>query len=451
MSVRIFVLIVLTGMIGAGGCTETSGGGPTLRGAPAAVTTKKIDPQQVQGSLMSFAERYVVSIADVSDRGRMNATTPEGRGAVLRMRLLGGMGAMGNAVNPNPIVGLMDMAIMTTLTRESLEIPSLKQAIGPQNYELFAQTLTAQEADIWGIAGDYLSQGQIEELRAAAKRWQEAHPNQEFIGGARLADFPESKETKNAGRQIADSIFGLVRLDPFTGLDPAVRQVEESRILAERMFFYVQYMPMLLSWQTDLLYNQMIAQPEMSQLLKDTSLVSANTTGFTKASHDFAEACTEFAKTIENFRKELPEQQATLVKQVNDMLSQQLDATLKQTNKDVAALRDTTVQQLNDALATQRDATLKQSSAEIGVQRDAAIKQLSEAVTAQQSLLAKNTQAMMDSSIDRLYGRLRNLVLLAAGALFVVLVAFRVVSRYWLTGKVIERLPGEVAASKVRE
>jgi len=444
------LVVVLAGIVAAlvAGCSGT-GGGPVLRRAPAA--TKNIDPQEVQESTMSFATRYVVAVADVCERTQARATTQEARSLILRNRLLAGMGAMGNAVNPNPIVGLMDMAIMVTLTRGTFDIPAVAEVLGPESHAMFVEFLAVQEQDVWRVAGSYLTEDQVGQLKAVAKQWREAHPGQEFVGGARLADLPQSKQNiNNPGAQLANSIFGLVRLDPFTGLDPAVRQVEESRILAERMFFYLQNMPTLLSWQTDLLYFQMLTQPQVTQLFKDTSVVSANTTGFTKATGDFAEACTRFASTIEAFRKELPEQQAALVKQLNEMLAAQLDATLKQTNKDVASLRDSTVQQLNETVGSQREAALKQASAEIAVQRDAVLKQLAETVTTQQDLLAKNTQAVMDSSIDQLYGKLRNLILIAAVSLFVVLVAFRLVSRYLLTGKAAARLPEEAGASRVR-
>ncbi len=413
-------------------------------------TPQSIDPQQVQATTMSFATRYVVAMADVYDRVAGNAPTPAARTLAMQGKLLAGTGAMGNAVDPSPIVGFMDMAVMVTLTRESMQDPWAQEAFGPENSTLIVEVLKVQEANIWSLANNYLTSDEIQELRTLADRWRREHPEQRDVGGARLADFPEAKQSNASNVNLATSIFGLVKLDPFSGLDPAVAQIEESRILAERMFFYLQNMPSLLSWQTDLLYTQMLAQPQVGQLLKDTTTVSTNSTDFTHATTQFADATTAFAKSIETFRSQLPDQQATLVKQTNDMLAAQSDAALKQATANIATLRDTTVQQLNDLVATQRDGALKQAATEIAAQRDAAIKQLDSTVatqrdaaikqldstiTTQQDAIAKNLQGILDTSINQLYARIRALILIAATALLAVLLIHRLIARQWPTRK----------------
>ncbi len=393
-------------------------------------TAKVIDPQEVQAATSSFAERYVVSMADVYDRVQSSPENPRARDLAQQNKLLAGQGAMGNAVNPNPIVGLMDMALMVSLTEKVMEDPWARQELGNSNCDTIVLALKSHEADIWNVVGNYLSPSQIVELRALTLRWREEHPNQHYVGGAQLADFPEAKKTDNHALQFTSSIFGLMNLDPFSGLDPAVRQVEESRILAERVFYYLQNMPMLISWQTDVLYARMLAQPQVTQALKDTSALSTNSTDFAQATGRFADASARFAQTIETFRTQLPEQQATLAKQVDEIVAAQRDAALKQANADITTLRDGAVQQVNDLVAAQRDAALKQAGVEISAQRDAAIKQLAATVTAQQDLLTKNLQEVTNGSIDHLYKKLASLVLLASGSLLAVLLVYRVAATY---------------------
>ena len=43
-----------------------------------------------------------------------------------------------------------------------------------------------------------------------------------------------------------DSVFSLFQVDPLSGLDPAVREIAQTRLFAERALFVAQKMPMLL-------------------------------------------------------------------------------------------------------------------------------------------------------------------------------------------------------------
>jgi hypothetical protein len=256
-----------------------------------------------------------------------------------------------------------------------------------------------QEADIWKLAGDYLNPDQIRELHDVADKWLADNPNQRFVAGARLAEVlalqPKSHDKPVGG--LTSNIVGLLRLDPFQGLDPAVQQVEQSRVLAERAFFYFQHMPMLLSWQTDLLYSQLLANPQTQKLLSDTSTVAGSTTRFTDSTDRFADASSRLADTVEQFRRDLPQEQDQLMKQMNELV------------------------------ATQRDGAVRQATTQISELRDATVAQLGSTMTGQQKDLSAHTQALMDQSIDRLYARLRSLVIFTALMLLAALVVYRII------------------------
>ncbi len=434
---------------------------PTQRpGAVHSNGSTSIDPELVQASTASFATRYLVAMADVYNRVPASPEYPRAADMAQAQKLVAGESALGNAVNPNPIVGLMDMALMVTLSGKVMEDPWAAEVYGTANAAMIISVLKAQETDIWNVAGGYLSAEQIKELKALTERWRAEHPDQHSVGGARLADFSEGKKAdSNPALALTKSVFGLITLDPFTGLDPAVRQVEESRILAERMFFYTQHMPTLLSWQTEVLFARMLAAPQMAELFSNTSKVTANTTDFAQATGRFADATVHFSGSIETFRTDWPQQQATLVKQVddlvakrseaslaqanadlatqrdatvkqlNDVVAKERDAALKQANAELATLRDATVQQLNDAVAAQRDAAIKQAGGEIAVQRDAALTQLATTMAAQQELMAKNLQGVLDSSLDRLFWRGSWMIVIAGGTLLGVLLLHRHLGR----------------------
>jgi hypothetical protein len=353
-----------------------------------------IDPQQVQSSTTSFADRYMTAMGDAYDQVEKNSPTPQAKIMAQRLKIYAAMGALGNAVDPNPVVGLMDMALMVTLTREITEEPWMTDMFGAENVQLIVATVKTRETDIWAQASTYLTVDQIAALHQIVERWRQEHPDQRFVSSARLADYTGEKSSKAGGLNLVNSAIGLVKLDPFNGLDPAVRQVEESRILAERVFFYTQHMPTLLSWQLELTYLEMLEQPEMRQLFANTTTVAGSTTQFTDASG-------RFASTLEDFRRQLPDQQSTLVAQLNSLIAEQRDAALQQATTEVSAVRDATVSQLN---STAND---------------------------QQALMTQNLQVIMDRSIDRLYMRLRMVVLIAVGAILAAFLFYRWVVAAW--------------------
>ena len=378
-------LACVTAAIGVGGCTHG-------RQAP--------DPRLIQAATMNFADRYVAAMADEYDRAGTAAKTPEAMIMAQRMKILAGTVAMGNAVDPNPLAGLMDMAVFVTLTHEIARDPWVAEMFGQERADAIVATLKAQDADIWRTAGLYLAPAQVQELRDLVTRWRAEHPDQRYATGVRLADLLESRGGggNNPVQQLAGSVFGLVTLDPFRGLDPAVKEVTETRVMAERLFFYLRHSPILMTWQVDSLFDQMLAQPQMTQMFTDTTTVAGSTTRFSDATSRFSDASNELAQTVEKFRLQLPEQQATLVAELNDLV------------------------------ARQRDGALQQATTQIAVQRDATIQQLGATVAAQQDLMTRNLQTVTDQSIDRLYLRTRSLVLITVGSIFLAFILYRLIA-----------------------
>ncbi len=415
-------LLLWTGAIALGGCM-TSTASPAR--TPAASSNGRQDPGAIQSAVMGFADRYLSAIAEAYDRVGASSPSPESLLAAHQAKVQAAAGALGNAVNPNPVAGLMDMAVLVTLSRESAEEPWALQTFGAETLAPIVATLKQQEADIWKIAALNLSDTQVEELRGVTAQWRQEHPQERYVSGVRLADLPQATRSSAPDARIAASIFAIIRLDPFAGLDPAVRQVEQSRVLGERMFFYVRHMSTLLSWQAEALYLQMLAAPQARQLLADTSAFTKHTGEFAHSTQQFADASSQLSATVEQFRSQLPEQQAALVEQLNTMVAARLQAALRQAGEEIQTQREGALDQAAAELDLQRQAAITQAASAITAQRNAAVEQLSAAVTAQQELMAGKLQALLDRSVDRLFERLRTLVLIAAGAILAILIAWR--------------------------
>jgi hypothetical protein len=80
-------------------------------------------------------------MADGYDRAQRAAKDPQGHIMAQRLKILAGTGAMANAVDPNPLVGLMDMALMVTLTRQIAQDPWAGEVFGPESARAILATL----------------------------------------------------------------------------------------------------------------------------------------------------------------------------------------------------------------------------------------------------------------------------------------------------------------------
>src|SRR5207302_2877568 len=85
-----------------------------------------------------------------------------------------------------------------------------------------------------------------------------------------LASLPVPNTPPGRPKEGLGSVFGFL-FKPTPKLDPAVHEVELSRATSERMFFYLQRLPMLLQLQADDVYRQMAAEPRFRPVLDNVA------------------------------------------------------------------------------------------------------------------------------------------------------------------------------------
>ena len=257
----------------------------------------KPTPAEVQQATLVFADRFIAALAESCDDLERNGTTPEARVAAQSRKVGAALATMKNAVQVNPYAGLLDMVVEVTLLRDNADAAGMEKLFGPEATQRLKTALEQQEKDAWDVASRFFTKDQLQELRQSIDDWRKAHPNANYGSFVRLNDFPETKNLSGSAdaKQRPNSVFGLLFLDPFSGMDPAVKQVELSRQLAERMFYYFQRMPMVLSWQANQLYSQMLAAPEVQTTVDQTQRFVGSTTRFASSSSRFADATDAFA------------------------------------------------------------------------------------------------------------------------------------------------------------
>jgi methyl-accepting chemotaxis protein len=77
------------------------------------------------------------------------------------------------------------------------------------------------------------------------------------------------------GKTSTSSVFSFIGIDPLSNLDPAVRELTQSRQLAERAVYYAQRTPKLLSMQVQQLVFELAVMPESVGLLQNIGRLGA--------------------------------------------------------------------------------------------------------------------------------------------------------------------------------
>lgn len=230
------------------------------------------DPVVIQQNVQRFADEFSAKMNLGIEKLRRDGQ-PLAPADVLRWKIAIGTDICAIASGPNAVANLLDLVVLASVTRAAIEghVP----VYGDSVQSLLADCRSA-ETEAWRLAATVLTEKQQVELREAIEAWRRQNPHAENILAARAVSFATQLAPKEAAtREKAGSVFGLLRLDPLAGLDPATREIAQSRLLAERALYVTQKMPQLLRWQLELLSANTLASPAVQQLVENTTQLSA--------------------------------------------------------------------------------------------------------------------------------------------------------------------------------
>jgi hypothetical protein len=230
------------------------------------------------------------------------------------------------------------MITLVTLERMLLEDPSTLEIFGPEATAALLDTYREHEAAAWRIGKRAFTPEQQQELRDMIAEWRREHPDQRYVSQVRLEDFAAARQQQvTSDGAESGSLLSLVMLDPLAGLDPAKREVQQSRMLAERAFFYVTRMPTLLKWQAESLYQGLFRSPEVQGGLSAAAQVSEAAERISKTAEQWPrDLAAEREAAIDQFFRGLAEQRDAFVEDV-DRGQDRLQGTLKQIRETVVA------------------------------------------------------------------------------------------------------------------
>ncbi|HEY8159865.1 MAG TPA: hypothetical protein VIF10_14290 [Methylobacter sp.] len=241
------------------------------------------DPVELQSKLLRFADNSIESLNIAIGKLQREDEKVTRRRTLLMRRINTTNDILAIVTGANTYANLLDMAILASLNRMNVEdywIPKL-YGESAKPYLLASQQI---EKEIWQIAATTLKEEQLSELRAAIKTWHEQHPTVRSPSDTGALGFASEVAQSNRSSRpgITSSVFNLLSIDPLMGLDPATRELANTRLFAERGLFLARHMPTLIRWETELLAINTAEMPQMEKLLANTSQLSESADRFSQ-------------------------------------------------------------------------------------------------------------------------------------------------------------------------
>jgi uncharacterized protein YukE len=194
---------------------------------------------------------------------------------------------------------------------------------------IMVEAFEKMETDAWSLAAKVMTPDQMDELYDLISEWQANHPDQRAVDYIRFSDFgeigkkPNLKEIQKPGGLLAP-------------VHEATAAVDEVRMTSERAMFLLTKMQLIMGFQAEMVYKQLVMQPEMDTLLKDIS-------GFRMTADRFADIADKLPTRMADERAAAFSDAERLLARERTALLDAIDekATLiHQINKDVQATLD---------------------------------------------------------------------------------------------------------------
>jgi len=263
-------LLVFALIVPLAGCALYDQYSPSKRAARKQVAQL----QSLQLTVMSFADEYVARTGDAIARFQEQSDNPEERLITQDWRVQQATSAYTIASGPSPVTNALDMVVLASLSRMRLEDHWVVDRFGARLKPL-QEAYRKVEAEAWLIVNGVLTEEQAQRLKEIMAQWRAAHPEVQGVSYVHFQDFADSVGAPGAGESTQPGgLFSMLGIDPFASLDPAVREITQSRALAERTIYYLQRAPTLLDMQVVRLTYQFAVMPESRALLADAQRVS---------------------------------------------------------------------------------------------------------------------------------------------------------------------------------
>ncbi|MHC4415578.1 MAG: hypothetical protein ACYS0G_09870 [Planctomycetota bacterium] len=283
----------------------------------------RLKAEDIQAEIMAFADSYTAIMSQASDRTAERI--PDRRAAIHDAKLRNVQNAINIAAGANPVGGLLDMTVMVSLQRQVVEEYWIPESWGDAGLPLL-EGLQLLEQEIWLIADRALDEEEVEALRALIPQIRERFRGQVLVSSIRASDFAEDRRATVANLKGGGSLLRLFQVDPLAGLSPAAQELAQSRLLAERAFFWAMRLPLILNWQIQDIILETLAEPETQKIVDATVRLT--------------ESSRRLSAAAEELSQRLPQERDAAIEQLAALTAAEREAALKQAFEGIATERE---------------------------------------------------------------------------------------------------------------
>jgi hypothetical protein len=283
--------------------------------------------------MFAYADKYMSGIAQVTQEIReRDPSNPDLRLRMHSLKLLITASVQQLAVSPNPEATLLDMMVFATLHRLAFEEDWARKRYGDEVKPILF-TMRILEKEIWGVAGGYLNEKQIAEVRKLIHAFKAKHPKLKVVSYIRFSDFASLRSKS----PLVDKARSGGFLVDTSGAEKAV---DEALLLAERALHYTQRVPWIIEWQVEKIFYQLAVEPEFRETLTQTQ-------GMTRS-------LDRFADSMEKLPQQMTAERRASIEQMASAIATERSAAIRELSAALAAERSATIEDVRESISTER-------------------------------------------------------------------------------------------------
>jgi hypothetical protein len=263
-----------------GGPSSTPAGGGGSASADAILLSRgssnvSRDPIYIYLQLGMLSDRVVSSIVRETEDPLEATEDLNQRESLLHLRLDVATALWNAASGPNPWANAIDTLVTLDVARRMVNGPGLTTALGDHRDEV-VRVLDSALADTRALARDFLSPAEFAALEAALSTTDTSKLDSSALDTIDLQKLLAGAQKRAPGQNPGlPSLLGLLGVDPLASLDPATREIAETRQFGERLLFNVQRLPYLMRMNAELLANDVAQQLDVDQAVGAVDRASA--------------------------------------------------------------------------------------------------------------------------------------------------------------------------------
>lgn len=387
------------------------------------VQARQSSPTEIQALVMAFADKYATRAADAFDRVHDQAATIEVRNYARDAKVAAGWGAVTIATEVNPVAAMLDMVTMVRLKRKSFEDHGAA-LLPPEAAQVIRAMHERSETEVWELAGRFLSEQQMAQLRAVIDDWYAQNSYVRSAAHLKLLDFASfRRETASNNRNAPASVLAMLNIDPLASIDPVQRELAESRMFAERTLFFAKRLPLLASWQLQQATVDMLATPELRDLLARTEKLTASADRLVTSTERFTDACERFAATWEQMPRETDRIVARSFEDLHKVIAAERAAAIEQSAAAIDMQRKALMHDVDALEGSTRNVISDVNKTLVQTQTTAS------AVSASAKDTVASAQLGAKEVVDQIYRRALTLLVIALIGIPIMLLVYRAAAR----------------------